>query len=165
MKNNKTLFLTQGAAVAALYAALTYLASAMGLASGDIQFRLSEALTILPCFFPAAIPGLAVGCLLANLLTGCVIWDVIFGTVATLIGALGTRALRKNRWLACLPPILSNMIVVPFVLRYAYGVPGGIPFMMLTVGIGEAVCCGILGQLLYTALDKQRDRVRFLQEK
>ena len=165
MKTSKTLYLTQGAAVAALYVALTYLAAAMGLASGDVQFRPSEALTILPCFFPAAVPGLAVGCLLANLLTGCVAWDVVFGTVATLLGALGTRALRKNRWPACLPPIVSNMVIVPFVLRYAYGVPGTIPFMMLTVGVGEVVCCGILGQLLYTALDKQRGRIKFLEDK
>lgn len=164
MKENKTLYLTQGAAVAALYVALTYLASAMGLSSGVIQVRFSEALTILSCFFGAAVPGLFAGCLLANLLTGAVVWDVVFGSIATLLGAIGTRLLRKNRWLACLPPIVSNVLIVPFVLVYAYGVPDTIPYLMLTVGVGEVISCGILGQLLYTALDKRRD-LRFLRDR
>jgi Predicted membrane protein len=165
MKENKTLYLTQGAAVAALYVALTYLASALGLSSGAIQVRFSEALTILPCFFGAAVPGLFVGCLLANLLTGAVVWDVVFGSIATLLGAIGTRLLRKNRWLACLPPIISNILIVPFVLVYAYGVPDTIPYLMLTVGAGEVISCGILGQLLYTALDKRRGDLRFLRDR
>lgn len=165
MKENKTLYLTQGAAVAALYVALTYLASALGLSSGAIQVRFSEALTILPCFFGAAVPGLFVGCLLANLLTGAVVWDVVFGSIATLLGAIGTRLLRKNRWLACLPPIISNILIVPFVLVYAYGVPDTIPYLMLTVGDGEVISCGILGQLLYTALDKRRGDLRFLRDR
>lgn len=165
MKENKTLYLTQGAAVAALYVALTYLASALGLSSGAIQVRFSEALTILPCFFGAAVPGLFVGCLLANLLTGAVVWDVVFGSIATLLGAIGTRLLRKNRWLACLPPIISNILIVPFVLAYAYGVPDTIPYLMLTVGAGEVISCGILGQLLYTALDKRRGDLRFLRDR
>lgn len=165
MKENKTLYLTQGAAVAALYVALTYLASALGLSSGAIQVRFSEALTILPCFFGAAVPGLFVGCLLANLLTGAVVWDVVFGSIATLLGAIGTWLLRKNRWLACLPPIVSNILIVPFVLVYAYGVPDTIPYLMLTVGAGEVISCGILGQLLYTALDKRRGDLRFLRDR
>lgn len=165
MKENKTLYLTQGAAVAALYVALTYLAWALGLSSGAIQVRFSEALTILPCFFGAAVPGLFVGCLLANLLTGAVVWDVVFGSIATLLGAIGTRLLRKNRWLACLPPIISNILIVPFVLVYAYGVPDTIPYLMLTVGAGEVISCGILGQLLYTALDKRRGDLRFLRDR
>lgn len=165
MKENKTLYLTQGAAVAALYVALTYLASALGLSSGAIQVRFSEALTILPCFFGAAVPGLFVGCLLANLLTGAVVWDVVFGSIATLLGAIGTRLLRKNRWLACLPPIISNILIVPFVLVYAYGVPDTILYLMLTVGAGEVISCGILGQLLYTALDKRRGDLRFLRDR
>lgn len=165
MKENKTLYLTQGAAVAALYVALTYLAWALGLSSGVIQVRFSEALTILPCFFGAAVPGLFVGCLLANLLTGAVVWDVVFGSIATLLGAIGTRLLRKNRWLACLPPIVSNILIVPFVLVYAYGVPDTIPYLMLTVGAGEVISCGILGQLLYTALDKRRGDLRFLRDR
>lgn len=160
MKNakqrNAGIFLAQGGTVAALYVALTLIASAMGLASGQIQLRLSEALTILPCFFPAAVPGLFVGCLLANLLTGCVLWDVAVGSLATLLGALGTRLLRKNRWLAVLPPIVSNILLVPPVLAWAYGVEESIPFLMLTVGLGEVLSCGVLGELMYSALDKHR---------
>ncbi len=160
MKNakqrNAGIFLAQGGMVAALYVALTLIASAMGLASGQIQLRLSEALTILPCFFPAAVPGLFVGCLLANLLTGCVLWDVAVGSLATLLGALGTRLLRKNRWLAVLPPIVSNILLVPPVLAWAYGVEESIPLLMLTVGLGEVLSCGVLGELMYSALDKHR---------
>lgn len=160
MKNakqrNAGIFLAQGGMVAALYVALTLIASAMGLASGQIQLRLSEALTILLCFFPAAVPGLFVGCLLANLLTGCVLWDVAVGSLATLLGALGTRLLRKNRWLAVLPPIVSNILLVPPVLAWAYGVEESIPFLMLTVGLGEVLSCGVLGELMYSALDKHR---------
>ena len=160
MKNakqrNAGIFLAQGGMVAALYVALTLIASAMGLASGQIQLRLSETLTILPCFFPAAVPGLFVGCLLANLLTGCVLWDVAVGSLATLLGALGTRLLRKNRWLAVLPPIVSNILLVPPVLAWAYGVEESIPFLMLTVGLGEVLSCGVLGELMYSALDKRR---------
>jgi len=158
-RNNKTSLLTQSGAIAAVYVLLTMLAAAMGLASGEIQLRLSEALTILPVFTPAAVPGLFIGCLLSNLLAGGVIWDVIFGSLATLLGAVGTRLLRKNRWLACLPPIFSNMIIIPFVLTYAYGLPGGIPWFMVTVGIGEILSCGLLGQLLWKALDKHREQL------
>lgn len=148
--------LTLGGAVAAVYVLLTLLASALGLASGTIQLRLSEALCVLPVFFPAAVPGLFVGCLLSNLLTGCVVWDVVFGSLATLLGAVGTRLLRKRRFLCVLPPILANTVIVPFVLAYAYNVPDGIPFLMLTVGIGEVLSCGVLGQLLYSRLEKTK---------
>lgn len=150
-------FLAQGGMVAALYVELTLVSSAMGLASGQIQLRLSEALTVLPCFFPAAVPGLFVGCLLANLLTGCVLWDVAVGSLATLLGALGTRLLRKSRWLAVLPPIVSNILLVPPVLVWAYGVEESIPLLMLTVGLGEVLSCGVLGELMYSALDKHRE--------
>lgn len=97
-KKNSILLLdlTQGAMIAALYVVLTFIANLAGLASGVIQVRLSEALTILPVFTAAAVPGLAVGCVLANLLTGCAIWDVVFGSLATLIGAVGTRLLHKK---------------------------------------------------------------------
>ena len=155
-KHNNTAMLTRSAAIAALYVLLTLLAAALGLDSGAVQLRLSEALTILPVFTPAAVPGLFIGCLLSNLLAGGVVWDVIFGSLATLLGAVGTRLLRKNRWLACLPPILANVIIVPLVLTYAYGIPGGIPWLMLTVGVGEVLTCGVLGQLLWSALDKHK---------
>lgn len=148
--------LAQGGMIAALYVVLTLLSAAFGLHSGVVQLRLSEALALLPCFFPGAVPGLFVGCLLANILTGSVLWDVIIGSLATLLGALGTRLLRKNRWLAMLPPIVSNILLVPPVLSFAYHAEGTIPFFMLTVGIGEVLSCGVLGQFLYSAMAKRR---------
>ena len=150
----KTKNLTYGAMIAALYVVLTLLAKVFGLDSGAIQVRFSEALCILPVLTPAAIPGLFVGCLLSNLLTGAMVWDVIFGSLATLIGAIFTRKLREHRYLATLPPIIANTLIIPFVLTYAYGIPGGIPYFMLTVGIGEVISCGILGSILFSLLKK-----------
>ena len=152
MKNKKLVFICQAAVIAALYVVLTYVFSAF--ASGVIQVRVSEALTILPAFTPAAIPGLVIGCLLSNTLTGCVLLDIIFGSVATLIGALGSYALRRHTWLVPIPPIVSNMIIVPFVLRYAYGATDAFPFMIATVGAGEIISCYLLGMILYGALKK-----------
>ena len=152
MKSKKLVFICQAAVIAALYVVLTYVFSAF--ASGVIQVRVSEALTILPAFTPAAIPGLVIGCLLSNTLTGCVLLDIIFGSVATLIGALGSYALRRHTWLVPIPPIVSNMIIVPFVLRYAYGATDAFPFMIATVGAGETISCYLLGMLLYGALKK-----------
>ena len=142
--------------IAALYVLLTYAASLLGLASGVIQFRLSEMLCILACFTPAAIPGLYVGCLLANILTGAVVWDILFGPVATLVGALGTWLLRRNPYLAVLPPIAANVVIVPMVLKYAYMAEDAIPYLMLTVGVGEVVTCGVLGILLYYVVRRYR---------
>ena len=152
MKSKKLVFICQAAVIAALYVVLTYVFSAF--ASGVIQVRVSEALTVLPAFTPAAIPGLVIGCLLSNTLTGCVLLDIIFGSVATLIGALGSYALRRHTWLVPIPPIVSNMIIVPFVLRYAYGATDACPFMIATVGAGEIISCYLLGMLLYGALKK-----------
>ena len=153
----KTHFITHAAVIAALYVVLTYVANALGLASGAIQVRFSEALTVLPFFTPAAIPGLFVGCILSNLFTGCALWDVIFGSIATLLGALGTYALRKRKWLTPLPPILANTLIVPFVLSYVYGAPGGIPYFMATVGIGEVISCYVLGMIVLFGLNKYRN--------
>lgn len=152
MKSKKLVFICQAAVIAALYVVLTYVFSAF--ASGVIQVRVSETLTILPAFTPAAIPGLVIGCLLSNTLTGCVLLDIIFGSVATLIGALGSYALRRHTWLVPIPPIVSNMIIVPFVLRYAYGATDAFPFMIATVGAGEIISCYLLGMLLYGVLKK-----------
>lgn len=152
----KTKNITLSAAIASLYVILTMLSHIFGLDSGVIQLRISEALCILPCFTPAAIGGLFVGCLLANILSGAVFWDVIFGSLATLLGALGTRLLAKNRFLAPIPPILANTFIIPFVLSRAYGISGSIWYFMLTVGIGEVISCGIFGGLLYCAIKKTR---------
>ncbi len=155
--SKKVLFIVHAAAIAALYVVLTFTANILGLANGAIQVRFSEALTILPLFTPAAIPGLFLGCLISNILTGCIIWDIVFGSLATLLGALGTYLLRKlPYWLAPLPPILANTVIVPFVLAYAYHVGDTIPFLMLTVGAGEVISCGILGILLYKLLQRYR---------
>ena len=121
MRNKKVLFLTQAAVIAAIYVVLTIFISAFNLASGAIQVRISEALTIFPFFTPGAIPGLAIGCLLSNLLTGAAVYDVVFGSLATLLGAVGTYLLRKHKFLCTLPPVIANMLIIPFVLRYGYG--------------------------------------------
>ena len=152
--NKKVLFICHAAMIAALYVVLTVVASSLNLANGNIQVRFSEALTILPFFTPAAIPGLAIGCLISNLITGCVPLDIVFGTVATLLGALGSYALRRYKWLVPLPPILANAIIVPWVLRIGYDMPLSIPFMMLTVGAGEVISCYVLGMILLLALEK-----------
>ena len=162
-RRNTAIFLTRGALIAAIYVALTHLSGAMGLASMPIQFRLSEALTILPLLFPEAILGLTIGCFISNLTLGSIIWDTVFGALATLLGALGTYLLRglprKLRWLGSLPPIISNSVIVPFVLIYAYGVPDGYFFIMLTVFIGEAACAGVLGSALYYSMGDRLTRL------
>ena len=149
--------------IAALYVVLTMLANALGLANYAIQVRFSEALTVLPFFTPAAVPGLFVGCLLSNMITGCAPWDVVFGSLATLVGALGTWALRKHKWLAPLPPIVANIIVVPLVLSYVYKLEGSLIYFAITVGIGEIISCGLLGMTLLFALDKRKNQI-FPQE-
>ncbi len=145
MKNQK---LAQAAMIAALYVVLTFFANIFGLANQVIQIRFSEALTILPYFTPAAIPGLFVGCLISNILTGCMPLDILFGSIATLLGAIGTYALRKYKWCAPLPPIIANTLIIPFVLAYVYGIEGSLFYFMATVGIGELISCGILGMMV-----------------
>lgn len=152
----KTKLLTHGAMIAAIYVLLTLVSRVFGLDSGVIQVRFSEALCILPCFTPAAIGGLFVGCMLSNILAGGIFWDVVFGSLATLIGAIFTRMLRKNRYLAVLPPIIANTLIIPFVLSYAYHFEGAIWYFMLTVGIGEVISCGILGSALYSVMQKHK---------
>ena len=137
---------------AALYVVLTMLAAAFGLASGAVQVRLSEALTILPVFTSAAIPGLTVGCVLANIVTGCAAWDVVFGSLATLIGAVGTRLLKDRPILAWIPPVISNVAIVPIVLMKVYGLTDAWWYLALTVGAGEVISCGVLGLLLYRSV-------------
>ncbi len=154
--NRNLRFLCRGALVAALYVVLTWLCALVGLDKGVIQLRLSEALCVLPAFTGAAVPGLFVGCLLANLLTGSALPDVVFGSLATLIGALGAYLLRRRKWLVPLPTVLANALIIPFVLRFAYGAEGTIPYFMLTVGAGEVISAYICGMLLYAALVRQK---------
>ncbi|MCI9270189.1 MAG: QueT transporter family protein [Dorea sp.] len=153
MKNKNVTFLTQAAMIAAIYVVLTYVFAPFSF--GEIQIRISEALTILPLFTPAAVPGLFIGCLIGNILGGAILPDIVFGSAATLIGALVTYSLRdKKPVLGPIPPIAANTVIVPFILRFGYGVNLPIPFMMLTVAIGEVISCGILGMILYTALSR-----------
>lgn len=152
----KVLYTTQAATVAALYVALTYFVSVFGLANGAIQLRVSEALSILPVFTPAAIPGLFIGCLISNILTGCVLLDVIFGSLATLIGACGTYLLRRLPYLAPASPVISNALIVPYVLKYVYGLGDAYLYLVVTVGIGQILSCYVLGLLLYNVLKKRR---------
>ena len=156
---NKTLYIVHAAIIAALYVVLTAFAAGFDLASGAIQVRFSECLTILPYFTPAAIPGVAIGCLISNIFFGGALPDVIFGTLATLIGAVGTYMLRKNRFLCSVPPVVSNAVIIPFVLKYAYGIPGALWYFALTVGAGEIITCVIFGQILISALKPFRDRI------
>ena len=163
MKENNlknTYFLAYGAAIAAIYVALTM--AFQPISFGPVQFRISEALCILPFFTPAAIPGLFVGCFLSNLFCGAAGLDIVFGSLATLIGAVGSYYLgKKNKWLVCVPPILSNTIIVPWVLRYAYGSTDLIPYAMLTVGIGEILAIGVLGNILLVTLERHYKAVLF----
>ncbi len=155
-RQTHVLYVAQAAMIAAIYVVLTVIGASF--AFGPVQIRFSEALTILPAFTPAGIPGVFLGCLISNIITGALLPDVIFGSLATLIGAVFTWMLRnQSRYLAPLPPIIANAVVVPFVLKYAYMEPLPIPFMMLTVGIGEVVSCGVLGLILYGALNRYRN--------
>ena len=156
--NKKTRNLTQAAMIAAMYVVLTYLANAMGLANGAIQVRFSEALCVLPYFTSSAVPGLFVGCVISNFLTGCALPDVIFGGAATLIGAVVTWKFRNNKWMAPVGPIISNAVIVPFVLLYAYGVKP-LWFSFVTVTIGEIISCGVLGMILLFALEKYKGSI------
>ena len=157
---NSVIYLTRGALIAALYVVLTMLSALVGLSSGVIQFRISEALCILPLFFPEAVPGLFIGCIIANLLSGAFFWDVVFGSLATLLGALGARACiklpEKLRWLTGVPTVISNSVIVPPVLILVYGATDAYYFITFTVFLGEFVCAGVGGYLLYLMLKRTK---------
>ena len=161
----KTKDLTRAVIIAAMYVVLTYIANLFGLSNGVIQVRFSEALTVLPLFTASAVPGLFVGCIISNLLTGAVVLDVIFGSLATLAGAIGTYFIgrfikrRAALYLSPLPPIIANTLVVPLVLRYVYQAEGTVPFFMLTVGAGEVISCGLLGIVVAVTVEKNKNRL------
>lgn len=159
MNHKRLLIITQAAMTAALYVALTYVFQPISF--GEVQVRIAEALTILPVFTVAAVPGLFVGCLLGNLLGGAVLPDIVFGSLATLIGAIGTRILRDTHpAVAIAPPIVANTLIIPFVLRYAYGL-SAMPLwvMMLSVAAGELASCGFLGLMLHRILVKRKGAI------
>lgn len=154
MRDKKVLFTVHAAAIAAIYVVLTVVFAPISF--GEVQIRFAEALTVLPYFTPAAIPGLFIGCIIGNFMGGAIPVDIICGSLATLIGALVSYKLRKTKYLVPIPPILANTIIVPFVLYYGYGINLPIPFMMLTVGAGEVLSCGVLGLIVLFALDKYK---------
>lgn len=155
MKNKSTLFLVQAAAIGAVYVVLTM--AFAPLSFGEVQIRFSEALTVLPVLTPAAIPGLFAGCVIANFLGGAIPVDILFGSIATLLGAVFTYRLRNTRWLVPVPPIAANVLIVPLVLHYGYGINLPIPFLMLTVGAGEIVSCAVIGMVLLNVLSRYRN--------
>ncbi|MCQ2530785.1 MAG: QueT transporter family protein [Lachnospiraceae bacterium] len=150
-----------GGLVAAVYVVVTLVFAAFGLSSNIIQIRLSEALCIMPCFCPAAVPGLFVGCLISNLIAGAGIFDIIFGSLATLIGAIGTYLLRKNRWLALVPPVVANVLVIPAVLVYGYGIHMSYLLAALYIFIGEFISCYVFGEILYSVLKRNSSIFNF----
>ncbi len=161
MKKGKILYLTQAALVSALYVALTWLSNLFGLANGAVQVRISEALCILPAFMPSAIPGLFIGCLISNLSMGSNIFDIIFGSLATLIGAILTSRL-KNKFLAPIPAVISNTIVVPVVILFCYTAREArtlSTYLITTLGVfaGEVISAYIFGVILYIALEKRKN--------
>ena len=154
-RHTTSLKIAQGAVIAAIYVALTLVFAPISF--GAMQVRIAEALTILPLFTQAAIPGLFIGCLLANIIGGAVALDVIFGSLATLIGAAGGWLLRKNRWLVPIPAILANTIIIPLVLKYGYGVNLPIILSAAYIAIGEIIGCGVLGELFASVLLKRKN--------
>ena len=168
MRDKKVLYLTEGAAIAAIYVVLCQIFAPISFR--DVQVRIAEGLTILPFFTSAAIPGLFVGCVLGNLLGGAIPIDIIFGSLATLIGALGTWAIgrwirRKHpashrmKFLLPVPPILANALIIPFILYYGYGITVPIPIQIATVGAGEILSCGVIGMIILFALEKAGMRI------
>lgn len=150
--DRKTKEIVLGAVIAALYVALTL--PFAPIACGPVQFRISEALTVLPYFTPAAVPGVTLGCLLSNILMGSPLPDIVFGTIATLIGAIFSYRLRVHKYLVCVPPIVANALIIPWVLKFAYGVPDLVPVMMFTVGLGEVLAVGVLGNIFLLSLER-----------
>jgi len=158
---NQTLFLVRAAVIAALYVVLTLVSALFGLdGKAAIQVRISEALCVLPFYTAAAVPGVTLGCFIYNLIFGTPL-DAVFGTLATLIGLLISRYIgvfRKNAYLVSVPTVISNTLIIPFVLAFAYmdGNIASIPFSMLTVAIGEIISCSIIGTALIFALKKHK---------
>lgn len=156
MKDPKTL--TRAAVIAALYAALTLLLAPISY--GAMQVRVSEGLTLLPMLFPEAAPALFVGCLLANLLGGSALPDIVLGSLTTLVAALLTRRLRGNRILAALPPVVLNGLIVGALVHLLYTPEIPMALCMLYVAVGEAIACYVVGFLVLAAVKRVPERWR-----
>jgi uncharacterized membrane protein len=154
MKQRKTQFLTEAAIIAAIYTVLVFIFQWSSF--GPVQFRIAEALTILPYFTPAAIPGVTIGCFLSAVFAGADVLDMVFGSLATLVAALLSYSLRRYKYLVPIPPIVVNALVIPWVLKAAYGEAQPIPLMMLSIGASQLLAAGVLGMLLLLALERVR---------
>ena len=154
-------YITLAATIAALYVVLTLVSAVFGLSSGAIQIRISEALCVLTFLTPAAVPGLTIGCLVANLVTGANLLDVVFGTLATFIGALGGYYLRNSKWLITLPTVISNTVIIPLVIVYGFGVTDmTLPLIAFTVCLGELISATLLGSGLLSVLKKYNFKIK-----
>ena len=164
-KNQNLRNLTKAGVIAALYIALTAISNMFGLASGAIQVRISEALCVLPVYTFTAVPGVTIGCLISNILFGGTLYDMIFGTLATLIGALVAYLIRKKPYLASIPTIASNAVIIPAVL-ILQGIGGWnmFPYFALTVGIGEIIACGVFGTVMIAYFEKHTRHKKMLFE-
>lgn len=154
-----TFHLILGGLTAAFYVILTIFSAFFNIAYGSIQFRLSEALCILPAFFPSAVAGLTAGCIISNFFSPMMVLDVVFGSLATLAAALLGRALRHIRWkgipwLLPLPAVLINAIAVGLEITLFLDTSAGFWLTAAQVGIGQLVCCYGLGLPLFMALEK-----------
>ena len=164
--SNRTRYLCQAAMIAALYFVLTWLSATLGLDSKTPQCRLGEALAVLPLFMPAAVPGLGIGCFIANVCFSPMPADWIFGTLATLLGAIACRMIGRvwhsfsffNLFSATLPNVVANTVIVPFILQYAYGIPDGYWLLLISVGAGEVVSGIVLGMILALAIPNSMKR-------
>ncbi|MCL2513433.1 MAG: QueT transporter family protein [Oscillospiraceae bacterium] len=165
MKNRKILYLTQAGVIAALYFALTWASRFLGIADGAVQFRLSEMLTVLPFFTPAAVPGLAVGCFFSNIGSELGFADVIIGSAASLLAAFATRRMRKMTvkglpLIPLLPPVLFNAVIVGLELNFFFPPPDKTSFLIsflmfaASVGAGQLVVCYGLGLPFFAAVKK-----------
>ena len=150
----RTKFLAEAAVIAAVYALLTVAFAPIGY--GAVQLRISEALTVLPFFTPAAVPGLFVGCVVSNIISPYGLPDMIFGSIASLLGAVGSYMLRERPALVPLPPVISNGIIVGAMLYYVYEVPVPLFLQMLYVAAGEMAACYAIGYPLMKYLNKYK---------
>jgi len=160
--NTDTGNLTKAAMVAAVYVLLTLLL--MPFSFGPVQIRVSEAVCVLSAFLPSAWAGLTAGCLIANILGGAPVPDIVFGTLATFLGAFASRKLYLRyfsigsmaiRIIACIPTIASNTVILPLVFRYAYGLKEGLFIMTGSILLGEVISVGVIGNIVISILQKR----------
>ncbi len=160
MYKGKTAFVIQTIVIAVLYVILTHIANMFGMANGIIQVRISEALTVLPYFTPAAIPGLFIGCLAANYTMGNPMYDVLIGSGATLVAAVISYLLRKYKFAVPFPPIIITAFTIPFIYNVLLRLDDHTFWASVAlVGVGEIISCGVLGIAVMLGLDDYKDKL------